>query len=338
MPAPDDEYQYRIFLSYDRDDAKDAARIVKRLQQQNLRPFWDRHNPAGWPFLKEIKKQIDHSHVFIALLTSQSINSTWVNHEIGYAMGRNVPIWPLSLGPLPDGMTRPLHATQAQSVQRLLPQLTRKEIERLVEHAGTAAVYECADFSDTRTAAIINHCMEVKALGDAHPQPLRHLAAFGSFCIPASSDAKEWEVRNGDPLLLPDKRDLLSQERRALEAYVERFGCDLVLFPKLQKLLPEQNQVRRGVLKKFLHTMRDVKVRVRVVFDRRGLEENLIILGDWFLVESLAPRPEGYRHTTITSHAPTVLKRIESFDRQFAEADWLPPDEAIKRLDEDFWN
>jgi len=90
------------------------------------------------------------------------------------------------------------------------------------------------------------------------------------------------------------------------------------------------------VLELFLQSMREASVPVRVAFDRRGLEENLIIVGDCFLVESLTPRPEGYRHTTITSHAPTVLKRIETFEMEFNEANWLSPDAAIKRLNRGF--
>jgi hypothetical protein len=75
---------------------------------------------------------------------------------------------------------------------------------------------------------------------------------------------------------------------------------------------------------------------VRVAFDKRGLDENLIIVGDWFLVESFTPREEGYRHTTITTHAPTVLKRIAAFDRQFENCKWLSPEKAIRRLEKGF--
>jgi hypothetical protein len=333
-----DDYRYRVFLSYAQEDEKAAAQVVKWLLQLNLQPIWARHNPAGWPFLDEIKKQIDHSHVFIALLTPDSLHSTWVNHEIGYAMGRNVPVWPISLGPLPEGMMRSVQATRVQSIEQLLPYLDRALIHRLVKRAERAAVHECADLSDARTKAIIEHCKLVDTLGCAadHHQPLRHLAAFGSFCIPSDPRDPIWEDRSYEQFRNPDKRELLSEERRELEAYARRFGCDLVLYPKLRELTREEIQARHGVLKLFLQDIRDANVRIRVAFDRRGLEENLIILGDWFLVESLTPRPEGYRHTTITSHAPTVLKRIETFEMQFKSSDWLPPDDAINRLDEDF--
>jgi hypothetical protein len=302
------------------------------LLELNLQPVWDHHNPGGWPFLDKIKRQIDHSHLFIALLTPQSIRSTWVNHEIGYAMGRNIPILPLSLGPRPKGMADRLQATRAKTIQRLLPQLTRPLIDLLVEDADMTAVYECADFSDTRTDAIVEHCKEVKGLDSVHHQPLRHLATFGSFTIPSDPDDRIWRKRSRKQFRDPGERRRLSEERKALEAYARRFGCDLVLYPSLRKLTPQEIEARHEVLESFLQSMREATVPVRVSFDRRGLEVNLIIVGDYFLVESLTPRPEGHRHTTITSHAPTVLKRIETFEMQFNKAHWLSPEAAIKRL------
>jgi hypothetical protein len=330
------DYRYRVFLSYAQEDEKAASQLVKWLLELNLQPIWARHNPAGWPFVDEIKKQIDHSHVFIALLTQNSLHSTWVNHEIGYAMGRNVPLWPISLGPSPEGMMRQVHATKVQSIEELSSYLNRDRIHSLVKHAEKAAVHECADLSDARTTAIIEHCKLIDTLGCVakQQQPLRHLAAFGSFCIPPNPRDPIWETRSYQQFLNPDKRELLSEERRELEAYARRFGCDLVLYPKLRDLTREAKKARHGVLKSFLQNIRDADVHIRVAFDEHGLEENLIILGDWFLVESLTPRPEGYRHTTITSHAPTVLKRIETFELQFESSDWLPPDDAINRLDD----
>jgi len=45
----------------------------------------------------------------------------------------------------------------------------------------------------------------------------------------------------------------------------------------------------------------------------------LTIVGDWFVAESLVPRPEGYRQTVFSWHAPTVLRWVSAFDQQFEE-------------------
>lgn len=332
-----DDYPYRVFLSYDRDDAPDARRLVERLYELRLKPFWDQHNSGGWPVLDEIKKRINHSHLFIPLLTPQSVRSTWVNHEIGYAMGRNIPVLPLSIGPLPEGMAAGLHVTVAEDLSGLLLRLTRAEIDRLVMSARAVAVYECADLAETRTAAIIEHCEQVETLRGDHEKPLRHRAAFGTFSLPSNPDDPLWAERFDDWPYSPHRTGLLSEERRALEEYAKRFGCDLVLYPSLPHLSERAIQARVQVLKSFLQVMREVRVSVRVAFEERALEENLIIVGDWFFAESLTPRIwQGYRHTTITSHAPTVLKRIEAFDRQFSTCTFMSPDSAICWLEEHF--
>jgi hypothetical protein len=83
-------------------------------------------------------------------------------------MGRNVPVLPLSLGPLLEGMARELEAVVSKDMQSLLRRLTRERIKRLVNEADSAAVYECADLADARTDEIIKHCMQVEAFNTNH--------------------------------------------------------------------------------------------------------------------------------------------------------------------------
>jgi hypothetical protein len=51
----------------------------------------------------------------------------------------------------------------------------------------------------------------------------------------------------------------------------------------------------------------------------RAKEGSLTIVGDWFVAESMVPRPEGYRQTVFTWHAPTVLRWVQKFDQEFKE-------------------
>ena len=41
---------------------------------------------------------IDDSELFLVLLTKNSLKSQWVNQEIGYALGKGIPIIPLKKG------------------------------------------------------------------------------------------------------------------------------------------------------------------------------------------------------------------------------------------------
>ena len=72
------------------------------------------------------------------------VKSCWVNHEIGYAMGCNLPVVPLSLrGGLPEGMAAGINAVKGERVEDLLQRLTRRVINQRVKRADTAAVDEC---------------------------------------------------------------------------------------------------------------------------------------------------------------------------------------------------
>jgi hypothetical protein len=332
-----DDYPFRVFISYSRQNYALAEKLANRLRELKFEPVWDKTNPPGLPFLEEIKKQIAHAHLFIPLLTHESGHSNWVNHEIGYAMGRNVPVLPLSLGKLPEGMVAAVQAEIADKVEDLFPRLTRIRINQLVRSAQTIAVYECADLVEARTDAIINHCKEIETFSAEQAQPIRHQAAFGSFSLPSNPRDPLWNSRyNGLAQGRTQHRiTQLSQERTLLEEYALRFGCDLILYPNLSHLSKIATETRIQILKKFLQKMLDARANARVVFDESALGQNLLIVGDWFSAESITPQREGYRHTTITCHAPTVLKQLEEFDMQFrGYPDRMSADRAILWLDE----
>ena len=333
------DYPYRVFVSYAEEDRAVAARIVARLRELELQPVWDQDNRAGWSFFELVKRRIAHSHVFLPLLTPTSVQSTWVNHEIGFAMGRSVPVLPVSLGPLPRGMAEALHAAVADRIDDLLPLLTRERIEELVDEHRGAGVYEVADHVESRTVTIIKHYKEVKKLAFRQPQPLLHRAAFGSFTLPANPNDRElWARRyDGEPWRANDgaRREALSEERRVLEEYALQYGCDLILYPALPSLTPAAVAARIEILRSFLERLHRAGARARIIFDRVALGGNTLIVGDWFCAESFTPQSDGYRHTTFTCHAPTIVDRIARFRQMFdALGDAMSPDLAIAWLDE----
>jgi TIR domain len=332
------DYPYRVFVSYADEDRQHASRIVSRLRDLDLQPVWDQDNRGGWPFLELTKRRIAHSHVFLPLLTTRSVRSTWVNHEIGFAVGRNVPVLPLSLGPMPSGMAGALHAEVADHIDDLLKLLTRERINGLVEGNPAIEVYEVADHSDHRTAAIISHCKELASLAFPQPQRLRHRAAFGSFSLPANPDDPIWARRyDGEPwrVYLAARKEALSEERRLLERHALQFGCDLILYPSLPHLTRAAIAARIEILRGFLVDMSKTSAPVRVIFHETALKGNVIIVADWFWSESVTPQAGGYRHTTLTSHAPTVFDRIVQYERIFDVAGkWMPAEGAIEWLDQ----
>lgn len=60
--------------------------------------FADRDAPLGEPLPEEIKKAIRQSEIFLVIVTKNSRKSAWVNQEIGYALGKGVPVVALKKG------------------------------------------------------------------------------------------------------------------------------------------------------------------------------------------------------------------------------------------------
>jgi hypothetical protein len=59
--------------------------------------------------------------------------------------------------------------------------------------------------------------------------------------------------------------------------------------------------------------------KLQIATSHRALSGSLTIVGDWFVAESVTPRPGGYLQTVFDWHAPTALRRARQFDREFEE-------------------
>ena len=52
---------------------------------------------GGTEWLHEIQKEIAKSKVFIAVLTPKFVGSPWTGHEVGFAVGKKVPVLPVTV-------------------------------------------------------------------------------------------------------------------------------------------------------------------------------------------------------------------------------------------------
>jgi hypothetical protein len=131
-----------------------------------------------------------------------------------------------------------------------------------------------------------------------------------------------------------------------LERHARESGCDLIINPAIHFTGPgrEAKCARLRTLREFLADISDDKCRVVVSQSKdRG---NLLLVGDWFLAESISPRKgQGYLQTVFTRHAPTVLERMQQFDAEFEELlkyfapDGLPSRQrAIEAIDREIEN
>ncbi|MCL5876335.1 MAG: toll/interleukin-1 receptor domain-containing protein [Candidatus Bathyarchaeota archaeon] len=89
-----------FFISHNTDDISTYVKsICEILETCKIKHFFaDRDAPIGGSLPATIKDAINESEVVLLVLTKNSKNSLWVNQEIGYALGRGIPVIPLKKG------------------------------------------------------------------------------------------------------------------------------------------------------------------------------------------------------------------------------------------------
>jgi len=313
-------YPFRVFIAYSHEDRQLAEQLVKTLQGMGLEPMWDKDIRPGMPFTDAVKGMITYAHIFMPLITENSQHRPWVHQETGYAMALNIPILPLATGNLPGEMLTLLQAVIVKpDLSDLAERLQTANIPHVVSPPPLPhSMIEVADWPERRTELMAQYANRVVEFGKYGR--LRQRGALSSFCIP-NKDVNDriWTLRDGNNIRTTYSHHLSRQERIALEVHARACGCSLIIDPTIDfsERGATTTRARLSVLLEFLESMPDDKVKV--VMSPQAREGNLTIVGDWFVAESLVPRPEGYRQTVFSWHAPTVLRWVSAFDQQFEE-------------------
>jgi hypothetical protein len=315
--------RYRIFVSYAREDLEIAQKIANHLKKLRIKVIWDQDLPGGRGFHEETKDYIAFSHVFILLYTINSKRAPWVHQEAGYALGVGVPVLPLYIGEPPDaGFVGHLHARPiGEDGKDLEKELTAGIINSVIsdDQHKFKAIYELAMLPDERASALARKTLRAIDLGPSGR--LRMSTVLTSFSIPDKPwNHPDWNAIEGKKKRSEQSRRILRDERRALEKYAKSCGCDLMIYPfiKLRESEPKAYKVRLCTLADCLSGLPPKKTRV--VIKSQKMRNNLLILGDWFMAESLAIFPDqGVYQTMFTRHGPAVRVRAEEFDQEFQE-------------------
>ncbi len=312
---------YRVFVSYSHEDYDLFLDLKRRLEERGLFVLSDQNIGAGTPFTDAIKKLITHAHLFIPLITETAQEKPWVHQETGFAMACNIPILPVVLenAGMPSEMIAQLQAIKVKpDFSGLAEHLENTAVERLMFHqpAPSAEMMIVAEWPEQRTQWLAECANHVRDLGGA--AVFRQRGAFSSFCIPDADIGDEvWSIREGKDRRGPYYRHLQREERRALEWHASHKGCRLIVDPalRLRNRGLEETVVRLETLLAFLEGAKDFPVEV--VMSSRAIDGSLTLVGNWFVAESLVPRPGGYRQTIFNWHAPTVSRWVQRFDEQF---------------------
>ena len=109
--------QVRIFLSYATADKEYAHRLRSLLSKRpNLRVFTTETLSAGEDWESKLKDELSQSDVFIVVLSSNSVDSKWVLHELGAAWALDKPI--ISVVTHPEVFSKiPVDLREVQSVE-----------------------------------------------------------------------------------------------------------------------------------------------------------------------------------------------------------------------------
>jgi TIR domain len=326
----------RVFLSYARKDSAICEAVRVKLQHAGLKVHWDARLSPGQAFTEQIQARIAHAHIFMPLITRHARGSVWVVQECGFALGRYVPCVPLCVGDVPRGM---LGTTEAISVREDLTDLDEKlaacNFHELIRVKGQATITpaQLAEQAEDRSLAIQENADEAFASDGAGL--VRIEGAFSCFALPDEEPGhRKWTAAYGTAARLPRHYEMTRREHRALKRHAVEAGLRLIVNIGID-LDRERGtgviRTRLCCLLEFLKSdsLRDDSTQVVVMENDRSVV--FVAVGDWFLAESKAPRPDvGVQHTAMIAHAPTVSRRIAEFDGRL---DSLLRDQGIAPLD-----
>lgn len=313
----------RAFISYSHEnrDAFDAVRAA--LESRGLDPWSDRDlTPHLVGFTEQIKSYIAHSHVFLPILTPESHARGWVHQEIGFAVAMKVPVVPICIGRLPDGMIQMSQAVVLNSVADGLGQrLERVPFDDLVADAGLhwQPPSESAAEIENRSELLERNADDARRF--IGRKCVRQAGGFSSFSLPDEGPSHpHWTARWADKPRGANATILLRRERRALEAHARVGGCKLAVNVGLDTdkyYGVGAKHARLSILLAFLEGLQLAPGLVQVVLLNQYPPHSLVMVGDWFVAESRAGRfGRGFQQTLFTAHAPTVTRQVEEFDHE----------------------
>jgi hypothetical protein len=149
--------QIRLFLSHVSSHKRVTAIVKENLAEMGISAFVahdDIEPTLEWQ--KEIETALQSMDVMCALLTPDFRGSKWTDQEVGFALGRRVPVIPVRLGADPHGFIGKVQAVTA-------PIETPKAI--------ASAIFECLtrldDFRDRAIEGLVARVVEAPSYGDA---------------------------------------------------------------------------------------------------------------------------------------------------------------------------
>lgn len=336
------EQKTRVFISYSRQDKELVNRLEEYLEKEcEVNVIWDKNLAAGTGFHEQIKDSIASAHVFMPLITKESLHRGWVHQEIGYAMALNIPVLPVTTENLdPGGMLQIIHAVKIdEKVENLSMFFNKRTFEILLKNSSSAPIFLCAHLPEERTRMISEYSDKISNIGEFGI--VRQKGGLSSFHIPDDCIQKTiWNERYLPEIKSEYHKRLQRGERIALEKHAKNAGYKIIISPEYVIKGRDSRAVaaRFETLIKFLE--KDAfNPSVIAIQNEETSRESLTIVGDWFLAESVSfKKGDGFTNTFFTRDTFEIGRRTEDFECELEELleqrEWTPENSREKAIEE----
>ncbi len=128
---------FRLFLSHRAQDKVLARQLKEHLLSYGVGAFVAHEDiEPGRESVAEMEWALASMHCMTALITPEFHQSVWCQQEIGFALGRGIPVISMGLGGDPEGFISKIQAVRADSGD--VAALVSKMVDHLLKHPRTA--------------------------------------------------------------------------------------------------------------------------------------------------------------------------------------------------------
>lgn len=175
-----------IYVSYSREDLNSVYPICKHLLSEGVKLFMDINQASGGGYAQELIKRIESAEAILLFYSNNVENSTWVKHEIEFALSKNKRVIPVLLSEMTDSGWYQYYIGKYQYIQfRHNPYQCAKEIakslsEEWVDNPNNKENYTKWGSEEGTSAIQTSPKHEVNS---ASPQNNSLLKWIGGFCV-----------------------------------------------------------------------------------------------------------------------------------------------------------
>jgi len=327
----------KVFISYSREHDKIVAGLISHvLTCQGFKTLFDRRLYSGANIADHICKLISQSHAVVMILSQKSIDSPWINQELGYALALNKPIIQIPIeSPIkPCGMFEGLNVfdyyTDWFNDENSIKQLTNHIHEAIEEKDSSPSIIKT---KEDRTKSITDYFNNIHELlqKDENKNIILKLYKRTSISIfSVKGPLKEGSQRYNDYYW-----ELLRKQRKSIEKLIdknENVQVRLHLDVERREYKDDIELERFNNLIKYIELVnKNKKLRKRFKFknEKHG-QSNIIALNKHIIFEGLKPKPMDEYLYTLRWEYPT--KKFDDFFLNFDDKCWKNSEDILNEL------